>query len=64
MAILVIKVVISIYNISVTKNGKPFDNPVLSSQEYLSYIYKKREEINVSTKDNNRTNMVEMIKST
>ena len=64
MEMFIIKVVISIYNISATKNCKPFDKPVLSNQEYLSYIHKKRKEINVSTKDNNRMNMVEIIKST
>lgn len=54
---------ISIYNISATKNGKPFDNPVLSNEEYLSYIHKKRKEINFSTKNNKQMNMVEKIKT-
>lgn len=48
------------YNISVTKNGKPFINPVLSNQNYLLYIHKKRKEINFSTKNNNQMNMVEI----
>lgn len=63
MSTLIIKVVVNIYNISATKNGKPFDNPVLSNEEYLSYIHKKRKEINFSTKNNNQTNMVEKIKT-
>ena len=63
MGTFIIKVVISIYNISVTKNGKPFDNPVLSNQEYLLYIHKKRKEINLSTKSNSQMKIVEKIKT-
>ena len=48
---------------SVTKNGKPFDNPVLSNQEYLLYIHKKRKEINLSTKSNSQMKIVEKIKT-
>lgn len=50
---------ISIYNISATKNGKKINNPVLSNKEYLSYIHMKRKEINFSTKNNKRMDVVE-----
>lgn len=54
---------IYIYSISTTKNGKPIDNPTLSNKEYLSYIHKKRKEINLLTKNDNQMNVVEKVKT-
>lgn len=54
---------IDIYKIFATKNGETFDNPVLSNEEYLSYIHKKRKEINFSPKNDNQTNVVENTKT-
>ena len=50
---------IVLYIAEVTKNGEPFENPVLSNPEYLAFIHKIRNEINNSTKYNNTMKKVE-----